>query len=592
MPQALLFTYQNTFFMKSILLTIGSIIVCTTNFYAQQTPKYFEQKYNIASDAMEFRILLPTADNNYLLVGNYINYNIGKSNPCLTKVNAHGDTLWHKSYTNGNKEFVFLDIVTTNYGYAIAANQSDSYIVDTCGSYVLFMDTEGNILSQADTPNENFDSYAYKINNTLDGGYLLSGYVSPYDYEWRATKLNALGMVEWDSIYVLPVHSNQIRDVIVAPDGSGYYLCGFVAWDWYAFPYRQADMALMKIDLNGVPQWYKQYDPAEDDRAIGVTQTIDGNFIISGASATEQVIRAKLLKVDSLGNEEGGWSQSYLINSKSEIDKIIELPNHTLVSMGNTTDVFGTGIITYDYEGLIQKTDSVGNLLWQRIYGGERDDYFYDMIALPKNDGYIMVGRSDTVENNVGKAYAWLVKTNCMGLLTQPVAHFTRTQDALTANFQNLSQFVYPDSIDGGHYIWDFGDGNTSTQANPTHTYAQGGAYNVTLTAVVCSDTSTYTEVVGVWATGIASPTQQQNAWVEISPNPAQDAIQIQHHFADNQSGNFCLFSLDGQLLQKITLVGDGNYTVGTQAMASGVYFYTLEQDGNLLQRNKIIIIK
>lgn len=38
-------------------------------------------------------------------------------------------------------------------------------------------------------------------------------------------------------------------------------------------------------------------------------------------------------------------------------------------------------------------------------------------------------------------------------------------------------------SIDGDEYLWDFGDGNTSTDVEPTHTYAQPGIYNVNLTA-------------------------------------------------------------------------------------------------------------
>ncbi|MBK9459473.1 MAG: hypothetical protein IPN94_08565 [Sphingobacteriales bacterium] len=32
------------------------------------------------------------------------------------------------------------------------------------------------------------------------------------------------------------------------------------------------------------------------------------------------------------------------------------------------------------------------------------------------------------------------------------------------------SQYTYPDSLDGGHYIWDFGDG-TPHKPPPTHLY-------------------------------------------------------------------------------------------------------------------------
>lgn len=37
-------------------------------------------------------------------------------------------------------------------------------------------------------------------------------------------------------------------------------------------------------------------------------------------------------------------------------------------------------------------------------------------------------------------------------------------------------------SIDGDEYLWDFGDGNTSTDPEPTHTYGQPGNYDVSLT--------------------------------------------------------------------------------------------------------------
>lgn len=38
-------------------------------------------------------------------------------------------------------------------------------------------------------------------------------------------------------------------------------------------------------------------------------------------------------------------------------------------------------------------------------------------------------------------------------------------------------------SIDGDEYLWDFGDGNTSMDVTPTHTYAAPGNYTVSLTA-------------------------------------------------------------------------------------------------------------
>ena len=41
---------------------------------------------------------------------------------------------------------------------------------------------------------------------------------------------------------------------------------------------------------------------------------------------------------------------------------------------------------------------------------------------------------------------------------------------------------------------WDFGDGATSTEINPTHTYTVPGTYTVTLTVGDGTDTSTITK--------------------------------------------------------------------------------------------------
>jgi PKD repeat protein len=60
-----------------------------------------------------------------------------------------------------------------------------------------------------------------------------------------------------------------------------------------------------------------------------------------------------------------------------------------------------------------------------------------------------------------------------------PTADFTFTTNGLTANFTDTST-----DSDGTIVAWDwnFGDGNTSTAQNPSHTYAAAGTYSVTLT--------------------------------------------------------------------------------------------------------------
>lgn len=62
----------------------------------------------------------------------------------------------------------------------------------------------------------------------------------------------------------------------------------------------------------------------------------------------------------------------------------------------------------------------------------------------------------------------------------EPQPSFTASQTSAYVgddiNFTN-------NTVDGETYSWDFGDGNTSTDANPTHSYSEAGIFSVKLTA-------------------------------------------------------------------------------------------------------------
>ncbi len=54
----------------------------------------------------------------------------------------------------------------------------------------------------------------------------------------------------------------------------------------------------------------------------------------------------------------------------------------------------------------------------------------------------------------------------------------------ITANKENEGSVSFNSStVNAESYLWDFGDGTTSSQKNPTHVYIKNGAYVVTLTA-------------------------------------------------------------------------------------------------------------
>ena len=54
-------------------------------------------------------------------------------------------------------------------------------------------------------------------------------------------------------------------------------------------------------------------------------------------------------------------------------------------------------------------------------------------------------------------------------------------QDIVSIKEVEIVEFT-DESVGADNVLWDFGDGNTSTERNPTHTYEENGEYVVTFT--------------------------------------------------------------------------------------------------------------
>ncbi len=72
---------------------------------------------------------------------------------------------------------------------------------------------------------------------------------------------------------------------------------------------------------------------------------------------------------------------------------------------------------------------------------------------------------------------------------TFPQASFATGVDGITATFSN-------NSTTGANYTWDFGDGTTSSEANPTHIFTSSGSFPVTLTVTNTCGSTTASETI------------------------------------------------------------------------------------------------
>ncbi|ABD42532.1 PKD [Methanospirillum hungatei JF-1] len=138
------------------------------------------------------------------------------------------------------------------------------------------------------------------------------------------------------------------------------------------------------------------------------------------------------------------------------------------------------------------------------------------------------------------------------GDIPPPVAMFEATplsgSAPLTVQFTDLS--IGPPTS----YAWDFGDGGTSTEANPSHVYSAGGTYTVKLTVKNSggSHTMTRENYISVGGSGIIA---------DFSGTPTSGTVPLTVQFTDLSTGGPTMWAWD---------FGDG----GTSTVASPSYTY------------------
>ncbi|MFT4522493.1 MAG: PKD repeat protein [Bacteroidia bacterium] len=111
------------------------------------------------------------------------------------------------------------------------------------------------------------------------------------------------------------------------------------------------------------------------------------------------------------------------------------------------------------------------------------------------------------------------VVTKDLVALDRVVANYSISDDGLEVSFTNTSS-------DAASYSWDFGDGMTSTEKDPVHTYTDKGDYMVTLTAEnTCSDSTISLSIRVEFGVGIGELAAKG---LKIYPNPAHKELTVE----------------------------------------------------------------
>ncbi len=177
-------------------------------------------------------------------------------------------------------------------------------------------------------------------------------------------------------------------------------------------------------------------------------------------------------------------------------------------------------------------------------------------------------------------------QSNCMDSVCQTVV----VGGGCTAGFTAIDSLGYvfffsnTTASPGGMYYWDFGDGNYSYSANPSHVYSSPGNYMVCLTVYdslqnFCDSTCNLVQFSTV---GVAEEIFLQS--LGASPNPADGSLAITFNAINSGVGMITFFDATGKLASEKSVshsAGMNTTEINTANLPQGNYLVKIVVNGN-----------
>ncbi len=348
-----------------------------------------------------------TSDNGYILAGSTLSYGYGHYDMYMIKIAGDDLKEWSQIYEGyGNYWGFSLQQTAPDNGYIVAGVATDMF---GTGNDVNLIKTDSDGVEEwrqffggAD------DDWGHSVIQTpSDNGYLIAGRTASYGaglYDVYLIKTDSGGSEIWSQTYG-GTDDDGARSVQQTSDG-GFIMAGYTGH----FPVTPLyDVYLIKTDSGGTVEWSQTYGEADDDYAYSVRQTMpDNGYIIAGATNSSGAggYDVYLIKTDSFGNEL--WSQTYGGAGNDFGFSVLQIGGGDYVIAG-CTGSFGSG----SYEAYLIKTDSSGNEIWSRTFGGAGGDFGYSL-KQTTDGGFIITGETESF--GAGDVDVYLIKTDSGGI--------------------------------------------------------------------------------------------------------------------------------------------------------------------------------
>ena len=318
----------------------------------------------------------------------------------LVRTNSAGDTLWTRTYGGSSGEYA--------YAYSAQADSDGGYIVvggiRTNGAsyfYVLKIDDCGDTLWTRKYGITNNDR-AYSVALTHDNGYIIAG--EAYAGTWYSgiyiVRTNSAGDTLWTRMF-WDVNMEKCAYSIQSTPDSGHIITGYSKMNGQSYRH----VYLIKINSVGDAVWSRIYGnpyfpPYQYGNSVALCS--DSGYIIAGTEymgggGNSQVLA---IKTNSLGDTL--WTRQYGGNGYWEYShgySVAPSSDEGYIIAGYTSSYNQQNYTTYNAVYLIQ-INSIGDTLWTRRFtgGGSNGNSGYS-VKVTSDGGYIIAGSKSIGSN-------------------------------------------------------------------------------------------------------------------------------------------------------------------------------------------------
>jgi hypothetical protein len=432
----------NALFYTAIFILIAAIT------FAQQAPAIEWQKCLGGTNADYALSIQQTADGGYIVAGwtasnnGDVSGNHGNYDAWVVKLDSAGNMQWQKCLGGTSDDYAYSIQQTTDGGY-IVAGYTASNNGDVSGNHGLYdywvvkLDPAGTLQWQKCLGGTN-DDQAYSIQQTADGGYMVAGVTASNNgdvsgnhgnYDAWVVKLDPAGNMQWQKCLGGTV-AEYAYSIQQTADG-GYIVAGFTESNDgdVSGNHGLYDYWVVKLDPAGTLQWQKCLGGTDYDQAYSIKQTADGGYIVAGitysnnvdVSGNHGINDVWVVKLDTSGNIQwqkclGGTVAEYAFSIQQTADGGYMVAGNTSSNNGDVSGNHGLN------DAWVVKLDTSGNIQWQKCRGGTNYDQAQS-IQQTADGGYIVAGYTQSnngdVSGNHGLYDFWVVKlTNNFNLIT------------------------------------------------------------------------------------------------------------------------------------------------------------------------------